>query len=65
MSDEEFLLLKNQIKELGFMCHEINSTFSELKEEISGLGKSITDFESDVHKLKTDVSIMEAVKYEW
>lgn len=61
MTDEEFLSLKNQIRQVCFMCHEINSTFLDLKEEISELGKCITNFECDVNKLKSDVNSLEVI----
>lgn len=59
MTDEEFLALKNQIKELGTMCRDINVGFDELLNEFSELDKSITDLECDVNKLKSDVNSLE------
>ena len=56
MSDEEFLSLKNQIKELGSMCRAINVSFDELKNELSELDKSIVNFENDIHTLNSDVN---------
>lgn len=58
MSDEEFLALKNQIKEVGDMCHKINSTFRELRIEISGLDATFSQLDRDVIKLKSDVNSM-------
>ncbi len=50
MTDKEFLELKNQIKELGSMCRDINVSFDELKNELSELDKSIVNFENDINK---------------
>lgn len=59
MTDEEFLALKNQIKELGSMCRDINVSFDELKNELSELDKSIVNFEKDIHTLNSDVNSLE------
>ena len=59
MSDEEFLALKNQIKEVGLMCSEINCTFLDLKSDMSELNKSLMDLVTDMRKLKSDVNSLE------
>lgn len=56
MSDEEFIALKNQIKELGTMCRDINISFDDLKNELSELDKSIVNFEKGIHTLNSDVN---------
>ncbi len=56
MTDEEFLALKNKIKEVGDICREMNITFDEVKNELSELDKSIVNFENDIHILNSDVN---------
>ncbi len=65
MTDKEFLELKNRIKEVGNMCHQINSTFRELRIDISELDTTFSKLEKDVHELKNKLSIAEAIRYEW
>ncbi len=55
MTDEEFLKLKNQIKELGDMCRKFNIDCSELINNLPDLDKSFVNLERDVHTLNTDV----------
>lgn len=61
MSDEEFLALKNQIKEVGNMCYQICRTSVELNNEFLDLNKLISSLESDINKLKSDVSSLEVI----
>ena len=61
MSDEEFLALKNKIKEVGNMCYQINSTFRELRIEISGLDTTFSQLEKDINELKSDVNSLEVI----
>lgn len=61
MSDEEFLALKNQIKEVGNMCYQICRTSVELNNEFLDLNKLISALDSDINKLKSDVSSLEVI----
>lgn len=56
MSDEEFIKLKNAIKEVGIECHEVNHTFSHLLKEMSNLDEQISKLTFDIYKLKSEVS---------
>lgn len=60
MSDEEFMKLKNAIKEIGLECHEVNHTFSCLLQEMSDLDEQISKLTFDIYKVKSEVS-----KYEF
>ena len=61
MTDEEFLALKNKIKEVADSCCKINYTYNEFKKDISELDKSISKLQYDVNKLKSDVDILEEI----
>lgn len=61
MTDEEFLALKNKIKEVADSCYKINYIYNEFKNEISELDKSVSKLQYDVNKLKIDVDILEEV----
>lgn len=61
MSDEKFLELKKQIKEVGNMCYQICRTSVELNNEFLDLNKLISALDSDINKLKSDVSSLEVI----
>lgn len=61
MSNEEFLALKNQIKEVGNLCYQICRTSVELNNEFLDLNKSIASLEKDINKLKCDVNDLEVI----
>lgn len=61
MTDEEYLELKNKIKEVGNMCYQICRTSVELNNEFLDLNKLVSALESDINKLKSDVSSLEVI----
>lgn len=61
MTDEEFLALKKQIKEVGNLCYQICRTSVELNNEFLDLNKSIAVLEKDINKLKSDVDVLKDI----
>ena len=59
MSDEEFLALKNQIKEYIVMCHDVNQSSLALKKDILELDEYLSQLQYDIHKLQSELDILE------